>query len=187
MNYQAIYDRIVARGKERVIEGYKERHHIIPRCMGGSDESDNLVDLTPEEHFICHQLLVKIHPTNKKLVYAASIMSRNSNGCRPNNKMYGWLKKRFVDAQRRSKTIYCLHCGKPKEVMPHVKAKFCDKKCSGLFRLTLTERECRECGELFTVRAKTTNASNFCSKKCYWNNMKKVPTYTISHRRYFSN
>jgi len=29
--------------------------------MGGSDDKSNLVDLTPEEHFLAHQLLLKIH------------------------------------------------------------------------------------------------------------------------------
>lgn len=39
---------------------YGEWHHIIPRSMGGTDESDNLVKLTFREHFIAHLLLVKI-------------------------------------------------------------------------------------------------------------------------------
>ena len=61
MDYQKIYESIIARGKERVLIGeYTESHHIIPRCMGGSDNSDNLVDLTPEEHYVAHQLLIKI-------------------------------------------------------------------------------------------------------------------------------
>jgi len=39
---------------------YCERHHIIPRSLGGSDEKSNLVNLTAREHFIAHRLLVKI-------------------------------------------------------------------------------------------------------------------------------
>lgn len=38
---------------------FTERHHIIPRCMGGSNDNSNIVRLTPREHFIAHCLLVK--------------------------------------------------------------------------------------------------------------------------------
>jgi hypothetical protein len=49
---------------------YYEKHHIIPRCLGGADDKDNLVLLTAREHFLCHKLLCKIYPNNKKLVFA---------------------------------------------------------------------------------------------------------------------
>ena len=35
-------------------DGYKERHHIVPRCMGGTNDNDNLIDLYAEEHYIAH-------------------------------------------------------------------------------------------------------------------------------------
>jgi len=70
MNYQKIYDQIIDRAKQRKLEGYKEKHHIIPKCMGGSNEKENLAELTAREHFICHWLLYRIYPQNKKLVLA---------------------------------------------------------------------------------------------------------------------
>jgi len=97
MDYQKIYDNIVRRAQTRILEGYKEMHHIIPRCMGGTDEANNLVSLTPEEHYLCHLLLVKIHPNNIKLVKAAMFMvSSNINQSR-NNKLYGWLNRQYSD------------------------------------------------------------------------------------------
>lgn len=39
---------------------YRERHHIIPRCMGGDNTSSNLVDLTAKEHYLVHRLLPKM-------------------------------------------------------------------------------------------------------------------------------
>lgn len=89
MNYQAIYNRLILRAKTRIFDGYTERHHIIPRCLGGSDDPENLVPLTPEEHYIAHQLLVKIYPGNGKLVFAAHMMMNR------NNKSYGWIKRQF--------------------------------------------------------------------------------------------
>lgn len=49
---------------------YKERHHIIPKCLGGTNDANNLVDLFAKEHFIAHQLLAKENPTNNNLLCA---------------------------------------------------------------------------------------------------------------------
>jgi hypothetical protein len=74
MLYQNIYDKIIHRAKQRQLLGYGEKHHITPRCLGGSDDKDNIVKLTYREHFLCHKLLCKIHPGNLKLIYAISFM-----------------------------------------------------------------------------------------------------------------
>ena len=73
MNYQSLYNSIIERARHRHIEGYTEKHHVIPRCLGGTNDKHNLVRLTPKEHYIAHLLLCHIHPTNWK-VWAALIM-----------------------------------------------------------------------------------------------------------------
>ncbi len=70
MNYQKIYDQLILRARSRKLECYTEKHHILPRCMGGSDDKENLVSLTAREHFICHWLLIRIYPNNRKLSHA---------------------------------------------------------------------------------------------------------------------
>lgn len=96
MNYQSHYDRLIARARERVLVGYRERHHIVPRCIGGNDEPENIVALTAEEHFCAHMLLVKIHPGAEKIVNAAYFMSFLSR----NNKVYAWLKRKLAYGMR---------------------------------------------------------------------------------------
>jgi hypothetical protein len=91
MNYKNHYDRLIERARTRQINGYVEYHHIIPRCMGGSDAKNNLVPLTPEEHYVAHQLLVKMYPKNHSLAKAAAMMIPS----RPSNKLYGWVRKRL--------------------------------------------------------------------------------------------
>jgi hypothetical protein len=44
---------------------YYETHHIIPKSLGGSDDGDNLVNLTYREHFLVHWILTKIHTSGK--------------------------------------------------------------------------------------------------------------------------
>jgi hypothetical protein len=95
MNYQKIYDDLIDRARGRVIEEYTEKHHIVPRCMGGNNAKINLVRLTPEEHYLAHQLLVKIHPEHHGLIKAALRMTTHTTKRRVNNKLFGWLKRRF--------------------------------------------------------------------------------------------
>lgn len=75
MNYQKIYNQLIEKRQiDKIqIKTYKqlypleptpERHHIIPKSLGGLDEKNNLVVLTCREHFVAHQLLVKIAQQN---------------------------------------------------------------------------------------------------------------------------
>lgn len=106
MNYQAHYDRLIARAKARALSGYIETHHVVPKCMGGPDSADNLVRLTPEEHFVAHQLLRKIYPHSKSLVYALIVMVADRYGYR-SNKLYGWIRKRHsINVSAQSKAMW---------------------------------------------------------------------------------
>jgi len=65
MNYRLIYDRLIEKAKAENTEDrqeYFEKHHIIPRSIGGSDDDANLVNLTFRQHYVAHELLVKINP-----------------------------------------------------------------------------------------------------------------------------
>ena len=74
VKYQKWYDNIIYVAQNRKLEGYKEKHHIIPKCLGGSNEKSNLVELTAKEHFLCHKLLVAIYPNSDKLKFALLAM-----------------------------------------------------------------------------------------------------------------
>lgn len=63
------------RGRFACGDEYHERHHIKPRCMGGSDDAYNLIDLYAREHFEAHKLLAQENPDNHSLVYAWSCMA----------------------------------------------------------------------------------------------------------------
>ncbi len=96
MNYANHYDRLITRSRGRHLDGYKEEHHVLPRCLGGSDNADNLVFLTAREHYVAHQLLVKMNPDHYGVSYAALLMTRVGR-CegRVTNRYYEWLKARF--------------------------------------------------------------------------------------------
>lgn len=82
--YSKWYDSIISHARTHVncrTTGRYEKHHIIPKSMGGTDDSDNLVKLTPREHFICHLLLIKMTDGRNlfKMVAALNLMVNNTN------------------------------------------------------------------------------------------------------------
>lgn len=65
--YTMWYYSIINSAKDRVNVGYTERHHILPKSLGGSDNRDNLVRLTAREHFVCHHLLTRMTSGNERI------------------------------------------------------------------------------------------------------------------------
>lgn len=57
--YTRLYFEIISQGaKIKPTDSYSEKHHIVPRSLGGVDKKDNIVYLTAAKHFECHQLLI---------------------------------------------------------------------------------------------------------------------------------
>ena len=80
--YTRWYFNIIKLSTGRTIDGYCERHHIIPRSLGGSNDSNNIAFLTAREHFICHLLLVKmtVGSDQHKMHHAAWTIARTRTG-----------------------------------------------------------------------------------------------------------
>jgi hypothetical protein len=77
--YTRWYFGIINNAQNRTIIGYSEKHHIIPKSLGGCNKRNNLVSLTAREHFICHWLLTKM-TTGKdknKMCMALIMMEKN--------------------------------------------------------------------------------------------------------------
>lgn len=72
------YDKLINHYRKTITEGYVEKHHIIPKCMGGDDSLSNLVALPPRAHYIAHYLLWKAYPNNKSLAHAYAMMAVNN-------------------------------------------------------------------------------------------------------------
>ena len=55
--YTRWYYDIIDRAKTRILSAnnYYEKHHIIPKSLGGSNSADNLVNLSAREHFATMQ------------------------------------------------------------------------------------------------------------------------------------
>lgn len=108
MNYEKIYNNIIDRAKIRVADRdtYYEQHHIVPRCLNGTDDKENLVLLTGSEHRTAHLCLVKMYPGHHGLVKAAMMMDACASKThkRSKSKQYAWLKKLHREAMSVSQT-----------------------------------------------------------------------------------
>ena len=114
MNYERHYNLLIARAlpRKRFKKSdnryiYYEQHHIVPDCFylnrkrkgppgwlpGNPDDKLNLALLTPEEHFLAHQLLVKIYPNNNSLVFALHMICI-CNSKKITIKEYGWIRRK---------------------------------------------------------------------------------------------
>jgi hypothetical protein len=103
--YQKWYDSlinktIIRNWDKKTSKCYVEKHHIIPKCMNGTNEPDNLVKLTAREHFLIHWLLHEMYPDNTDLKYAFWSMCRNSNNqqrYKPSSRIYEYAKHKMLE------------------------------------------------------------------------------------------
>lgn len=106
--YYYCYYSIIYAAKSRVVpfDVYVEKHHIIPKSMGGNNSKENLVMLTAREHFICHLLLIKItsDDNKRKMSFALNLMmAKNKNHNRNykiTSKIYKIIKTSFSDSMK---------------------------------------------------------------------------------------
>jgi hypothetical protein len=76
--YSIRYNKLISFYLKNQAENVFEKHHIIPKCMGGSDDQNNLVKLPPRAHFLAHYFLYKAFPNSYKLKHAFAMMIVNN-------------------------------------------------------------------------------------------------------------
>ena len=92
--YYTWYNNIIERARGRTIEGYIERHHVIPRSLGGINDKINLVKLTAREHFICHLLLPKfLEGKDKQKMWRALWILSTSKKYKLNSRLFENIRK----------------------------------------------------------------------------------------------
>lgn len=170
MNYQKIYDDICKRGQERELpkEVYTEKHHIIPKCLGGGNSKENLTILTAREHFICHLILArKLYSENSKLWYALHKMMYSVNDYQdryiPNGKLYESIR---IEINQRIQYLGTYQLGKSwEELFGIEKAYELKQNCSN--RMTgqiVTEQKREKCRLIHLEKRKTEEQKNKLSK-----------------------
>lgn len=119
MNYRQIYNNIISRAKQELNLGlrikrkkdnldyvYYEGHHIIPKCVGGEGSSknwyhDNIVPLTPKEHFLAHKLLLELYPNHAGVIQSFCYLCRlnKKTSSRVYQKLRSILSQKITERQ----------------------------------------------------------------------------------------
>lgn len=116
--YKYWYLRLILGASRRSIpDGYVEKHHMIPRFLGGGDSKENLVSLTFREHFVAHWLLTKCTEGHVfyKACHALVSMGRHSPGRRVTSWQYARARKAACDYRHSAEIkakISAAHSGK---------------------------------------------------------------------------
>jgi hypothetical protein len=110
--YTKCYYSITDRAKARTLDStcYVERHHIIPKSLGGDNTKGNIVSLTAREHLICHLLLTKMTTGDAKSKMACAAMrmmfsSKTHQRTPVNSRTYEHIRT-IVSESKRGKTGY---------------------------------------------------------------------------------
>ena len=111
MTYKEFIDNILeTRGRFNCGEEYHECHHIVPKCMGGTNDEENLIDLFAREHFEAHRLLSLENPENDSLTYAWWMMAHTNNA---NQRDYEITAEEYEEARKHaSETIRKMQTGR---------------------------------------------------------------------------
>ena len=99
LKYLRLYDKIINNSLKRGLLknnliGYYEKHHIVPKCLGGTDDENNLVLLTAREHLLIHLILHEMYPKVAGLCYAIFMFSSIENNSSTKGRDLG--KKKFI-------------------------------------------------------------------------------------------
>lgn len=98
--------------KNRKYIGYKEKHHIIPKCVNSPlyTNKDNIIILTAREHYVAHLILSKcfLPGTNEynRLIFALFAMSKlrmnyhNRGSINITSRQYELLRLKYSTARR---------------------------------------------------------------------------------------
>jgi len=126
------YWKIIEDAKLNPPSGYTERHHVIPKSIGGSNNADNLVNLSLRQHFVCHRLLTKMtEGKNKKSMTFA--VWRMATRMSINSHTYKFLREEACNALIGHKGYFKSHTEESKQ-------KIRDHQIKKLSAMTKEER-----------------------------------------------
>lgn len=181
--YTKLYFKIINSTTPDELLGYTEKHHIVPRSFGGSDDKSNLVKLSARKHYVCHLLLTKMveynspeyHKMVKSYLMMANMKGDNQDrSYKVNSKLYETLRCEFSKQQSINQSgSGNSHFGSMWVYNPISKeSKRIGKNDTienGWFkgRVTdwnthFTQRKCNGCGIIGTM----SYSSEYCSKDC---------------------
>jgi len=130
--YTRLYFEIISQGaKIKPTDSYSEKHHIVPRSLGGIDKKDNIVYLTAAKHFECHQLLVHMTVDSAKGKMWSALWRMMNKQSRNQHRDYTFTASEYEEARKH-------HAATQSENMTGCKNPFFGKSHTNATRKTMS-------------------------------------------------
>ena len=88
-----------------VVDIYSEKHHILPKSLGGENNKSNLVTLTAREHFVCHLLLMRMveGKDKQKMALALKMLTRLKDKVKITSHTFQYIREESSKAHSAAK------------------------------------------------------------------------------------
>lgn len=158
----------------RIIHQYAgdcgERHHIIPRSLGGNDIPENLVTVPPRVHFILHRLLVHMVPpgSHHTAMHYALFMMMNRRISTYTSRTYETSKTAVSHHMVTNNPMFCEEVlsrrrGQKRSDETKEKIRAANKRRWESTARIMRAFDCPVCGTPIQTRVPSTTT---CSRKC---------------------
>lgn len=109
--YTETYFKIIEKYKDMDLCSIKcEKHHIVPKSMGGSNGRENIVKLPIKAHYVCHHLLIYMTTNSndyEKMIHAFWRMcNTKTQKQKITAKSYTILKERRIDILKNKPNVW---------------------------------------------------------------------------------
>lgn len=105
-HYFSLINNAIGRTQCDYPEQKLERHHIVPRSLGGPDSEDNIVLLTIREHRLAHLLLFNMGYDNQIFSVAAicqDVINKRSHRYRLARNFTRYIRRKLANIQSQRK------------------------------------------------------------------------------------
>jgi len=178
--YTKWYNNIILDAAARVNRtGYYEKHHIVPKSIGGTNDKSNLIYLTAKEHFICHLLLTKmfIGEYKSKMVRAfwmiATMGNKNQQRKKVGSKIYCKYKELWLQHGNLNKPKTEEHKQKMKKPKSEEHKRKISLARTGVSTGPRSDRQKEAAGAIWRGKKMPTHKCEHCNKETSLLNYRK--------------
>jgi hypothetical protein len=186
--YTRWYYNIIDRARSRQTHGYTERHHIIPRSLGGDNTKNNLVELTAREHFVCHLMLARMTTgdAKKKMIRSVFYLTGKGKAKRNNSIRYENLRIELakITSQQHKGSKRPPRTSKTKQNLSVSKQGKKNPKFTGYF---ITPWGTWESSRLAAKNCPTSITANYIIRLCQSNNHKPINLLSVCRSKAYLN
>ena len=180
--YNTWYNNLIDHAKQRAWSKdsapcYTEKHHILPKSLGGDNSKENLVLLTAREHYIAHLLLCKFGDSNQKSKMVWAMQRFLTSSKTVSSVMYSKIRNKWIAEHKKKLIGNTRRLGKKDS--EETKLKKSEAMRGKVGKWVRTEHHCKQIAERNSVMMTKNNPMNNVE------NRKKVSASKVGRKRIY--